>query len=74
MRYKRAFFVAFIITVVGLGLWWYSSNQIDLAVKSGKIPSFEWFEYQFLGMMIFGFGIALFTFFIGTAIKKWIGL
>lgn len=66
--------MAFIVLIVGLGLYWYSSNQIDLDVQAGKIPSFQWVQYQTGGLMILGFGIALFIFFIGTAVKKWIGL
>lgn len=72
MIYKRAFFVAFIVTIIGVVLYWYSTNQIASASSLGKMPSFEWFQYQTWGLMIVGFGIALFFVFIAIAVKNWI--
>jgi len=74
LKYKRAFFVAFVVLISGLGLNWYASNQIDSAVQADRMPSLELFQYQWYGLLIFGFGIALFVFFIGIAVRKWIGL
>lgn len=74
MRYKRAFFVAFVVLVIGLGLYLYSTNQINSEAEAGRLASFEWFEYQTWGLMIFGCGIALFAFFIVVAVKNWIGM
>ena len=74
MKYSRAFFVAFVILIIGLGLYWYSTSQIDAELEADKMPSFQWFQYQTWGLMILGFGIALFVFFIGVAVKNWIGM
>lgn len=74
MKYKRAFFVAFVIVIVGLGLNLYSSNQINTELEAHRMPNYQWYQYQWYGMLIFIGGITLFVFFIGVAIKNWIGM
>jgi hypothetical protein len=74
VRYKRAFFVVFVILVCGLGLWWYSSNQINEAAANNRLADFQWFQYEWYGMLIFMGGVALFVFFTGIAVKNWIGM
>jgi len=65
MRYKRDFFVAFVLQVIGLGLYLYSTNEIE----AYRFPSSEWFGIQTWGGIILIFGIALF---IWYAVKHWI--
>lgn len=71
MIYKRALFVAFIVTIIGLGVYMYSSNQIALE-SSQIIPNIQWFYYQEFGMVILGIGIALFIAVGIKAIQHWI--
>jgi hypothetical protein len=74
MKYKRAFFVAFVVLIVGLGMNWYSTNQINADIQAQRVPDFQWYQYQLYGLLTFGCGVALFAFFIGIAIKNWIGM
>jgi len=74
MSYKRDFFVAFVVLVVGLGLYLYSTNEINSEIEAWPYrfpssPLTEWSNIQTWGIIILGFGIALF---IWYAVKHWI--
>lgn len=74
MSYKRDFFVAFVVLVVGLGLYLYSTNQINSEIEAWPYsfpssPLTEWSDIQTWGITFSGLGIALV---IWYAAKYWI--
>jgi len=74
MKYKRAFFLAFIVTIIGFIIYWNYTNQIHAELNANRIPDLELFQYQFWGEMILFLGIGLFGLFIAIGLRNWIGL
>jgi hypothetical protein len=74
MIYKRAFLVAFVILIVGLGSYFYSGNEINSfnAANPYNFGNDNWIAYQLFAEFIIGLAIALFIAICIKGIQSWI--